>query len=54
MAPRPIRHRTISEGSDEIALTAIILNTLKAGNVHGQTMRVFTAAEMAKILEKVN
>ncbi len=43
----------ISEGSDEIALTAFILNTLKAGNVHGQTMRAFTAGEMAKVLEKV-
>jgi len=44
----------ISEGSDEIAMTAVTLNTIKAGNVHGQTMRAFTAAEMAKILEKVS
>ena len=29
----------ISEGSDEIAMTAFTLNTIKAGNVHGQTMR---------------
>ena len=43
----------ISEGPDEIAMTAFTLNTIKAGNVHGQTMRAFTAAEMAKVLEKV-
>ncbi len=44
----------ISEGSDEIGMNALSLNTLKLGNVHGQTMRAFTAAEMAKILEKVS
>jgi uncharacterized protein with GYD domain len=43
----------ISEGSDEIAMSALALNTLKLGNVRGQTMRAFTAGEMAKILEKV-
>jgi len=43
----------ITEGADEIAMNALGLNVLKAGNVHGQTMRAFTAAEMAKILEKV-
>jgi uncharacterized protein with GYD domain len=43
----------IIEGSDEIAVTSLLLNTIKAGNVHGQTMRAFTAGEMAKILEKV-
>jgi uncharacterized protein with GYD domain len=43
----------ISESSDEIATTAFALNTLKLGNVRGQTMRAFTEAEMAKILEKV-
>ena len=43
----------ITEGSDEIAMNALGLNTIKLGNVHGQTMRAFTAAEMAKILEKV-
>ena len=43
----------IIEASDEIAVTALLLNTIKAGNVHGQTMRAFTAGEMAKILEKV-
>jgi len=43
----------IIEASDEIAVTALLLNTIKAGNVHGQTMRAFTACEMAKVLEKV-
>jgi len=43
----------ISEGSDEIAMNAFSLNTLKLGNVRGQTLRAFTAGEMAKILEKV-
>ena len=43
----------ISESSDEIASSAFALNTLKLGNVHGQTLRAFTVAEMEKILEKV-
>jgi len=43
----------ISESADEIASTAFILNTYKAGNVRGQTFRAFTAAEMEKVLEKV-
>jgi uncharacterized protein with GYD domain len=43
----------IIEASDEIAVTALLLNTIKAGNVRGQTMRAFTAGEMAKVLEKV-
>jgi uncharacterized protein with GYD domain len=43
----------IIEASDEIAVTALLLNTLKAGNVRAQTMRAFTAGEMGKILEKV-
>ena len=43
----------ISEGSDEIGMNALGLNTVKLGNVRGQTMRAFAAGEMAKILEKV-
>jgi len=43
----------ISESSDEIATNAFALSTLKLGNVRGQTLRAFTAAEMEKILEKV-
>jgi uncharacterized protein with GYD domain len=43
----------ISDGPDELAGSALALNTLKQGNVRGQTLRAFTAAEMAKILEQV-
>jgi len=43
----------ISEGSDEIAMTSFTLNTIKAGNIRMQTLRAFTADEMAKILKKV-
>jgi uncharacterized protein with GYD domain len=43
----------ISEASDEVAANAMMLNTLKQGNVRGQTLRAYTAAEMGKILEKV-
>jgi uncharacterized protein with GYD domain len=43
----------ISEATDEIAMTAFLLNTIKAGNIRGQTLRAFTAGEMAKVLEKV-
>jgi uncharacterized protein with GYD domain len=43
----------IIEVSDKIAVTALLLNTIEAGNVRGQTMRAFTAGEMAKVLEKV-
>ena len=43
----------ISEAPDELAGTALALNTAKHGNVHSITMRAFTAAEMGKVLEKV-
>lgn len=43
----------ISESSDEIAANAMILNVVKAGNIRTQVMRAFTAAEMQKILDKV-
>jgi uncharacterized protein with GYD domain len=43
----------ISESPDETAATAFALNTLKLGNVRGQTLRAFSAAEMDKILERV-
>jgi uncharacterized protein with GYD domain len=43
----------ISEASDEVAANAMALNTLKLGNVRGQTLRAMTAAEMEKILQKV-
>ncbi len=43
----------IAEATDEIAAAAFTLNIAKMGNVHGQTMRAFTLAEMEKILTKV-
>lgn len=43
----------ITEAADEIAAAALTLNTIKLGNSRVQAMRAFTAAEMAKILEKV-
>ena len=43
----------ISEISDDVKATAMALNTLKLGNVRGQTLRGFTAAEMEKVFEYV-
>ena len=43
----------ISEAPDEMAGTALALNTARHGNVHSVTMRAFTAAEMEKILAKL-
>jgi len=43
----------ISEASDDTKATAFALSTLKLGNVRGQTLRAFTAAEMEKILQHV-
>ena len=43
----------ISEASDDAKANAFALNTLKLGNVRGQTLRGFTAAEMEKVLEYV-
>ena len=45
---------SIGEASDEYAATAFNINILKQGNVHTHTMRAFTAAEMTKILAKVD
>ena len=44
---------TIVEGSDDTAMSAMSLNVAKLGNVTGQTLRAFTAADMDKILAKV-
>ena len=41
----------ISEASDEVKANAFGLNTVKLGNVRGQTLRAFTAAEMETILD---
>jgi len=43
----------ISEASDETKANAFGLSTVKMGNVRGQTLRAFTAAEMEKILDHV-
>jgi uncharacterized protein with GYD domain len=43
----------VSESADETAAMALAVNTAKAGNVSGQTLRAFTATEMEKILAKV-
>lgn len=44
----------ISEAPDETKASAFALTTLKLGNVRGQTLRAFTAAEMEKVLEQVS
>jgi len=44
---------TIMEVSDEAAATALALNVAKMGNIRGQTLRAFTAAEMEKTLEPI-
>jgi uncharacterized protein with GYD domain len=38
----------VSESSNDTKATAFALSTLKLGNVRGQTLRAFTAAEMQK------
>ena len=43
----------ISESDDDTKRMALALNTLKNGNVRGQTLRAYTASEMEKILEHV-
>ena len=43
----------IVEAPDDETMTAIGLNTGKAGNVRTQTLRAFSAADIKKILGKV-
>jgi len=43
----------IAEAPDEATGNAFLLNVLKAGNLRGETLRAFPAAEMEKVLEKV-
>ena len=45
---------TIVEAPDDETASAVNLGAAKLGNVRGQTMRGFTAAEMEKILAKVS
>jgi uncharacterized protein with GYD domain len=44
---------SIIESPDEAATTALAMSLAKLGNVRTQTLRAFSAAEMAKILEKL-
>ena len=44
----------IIEAPDDAAMSALMLNALKLGNVSGQTLRAFNAAEMGQILAKVS
>ena len=44
----------IVEAPDDAAMSSLMLNALKLGNVSGQTLRAFSSAEMAQILAKVS
>jgi uncharacterized protein with GYD domain len=43
----------IVEAPDDATAAAVFLSAAKLGNIRGETLRAFTAAEMEKILEKV-
>jgi uncharacterized protein with GYD domain len=44
----------IIEAPDDTTMSALMLSALKLGNVSGQTLRAFTAAEMQTILDRVS
>jgi uncharacterized protein with GYD domain len=44
---------TIVEADDDIAATAATLSVGALGNVRGQTLKAFEAADMAKIIAKM-
>jgi uncharacterized protein with GYD domain len=44
---------TIMDAPDEASATALLMSIGKLGNVRTQTLRAFTAAELAPILDKV-
>ena len=44
---------TILEAPDEQTVSAIMLSVSSYGNVHGQTLRAFDAAEFGAILKKM-
>ena len=44
---------TIVEAPDEQTMSALILSVTSLGNVRGQTLRAFNAAEFGAILNKV-
>jgi uncharacterized protein with GYD domain len=43
----------VIEAPDDTAMSALMLNALKLGNISGQTLRAFGPAEMEEILAKV-
>ena len=45
---------TILEAPDDASATAVLMSLGKLGNVRTQTLRAFTAAELAPILDKVS
>jgi uncharacterized protein with GYD domain len=44
---------TIVEADDDIAATAMGLSIAALGNIRGQTLKAFDAADMAKIIAKM-
>lgn len=44
---------TIVEAPDEQAISAVMLSVASLGNVRGQTLRAFNAAEMTAIIKKM-
>jgi len=44
---------TIIEAPDDAAASAVMLSVSKLGNLRGQTLRAFNAAEMQKIVDAV-
>jgi uncharacterized protein with GYD domain len=44
---------TVVEAPDEQTMSALILSVAGAGNVRGQTLRAFNAAEFGAILKKM-
>lgn len=43
----------VFEAPDEHAMMAGMLNIAKAGNVHSETLRAFTAEEMEMVIQKM-
>ncbi len=50
----PFDFVAITEADDEMAAVAFGFGTLRLGNVTGHTYRAYTAAEMARALEKLS
>ena len=44
---------TIIEADDDIAATALALSQAALGNIRGQTLKAFDAADMAKIVARM-